>query len=153
MTDYRINSNAFSDVRDEQGTIDKDAVRTGGKPCPLGTIARKTYKRRGKGHSRRTIRVRKSCIADRGLPGTFKDRFPGQKGIRQLKAGSLSRYGYDPDYDELARHAALQRAAQKYGALTLFRKLNAVAVLTRNTDPHRSTIYLADRDWVKYMFM
>lgn len=151
--DYRVNTNAFSNVRDEQGTVNKNAVRTGGKSCPPGTIARKTYKRRGKGYSRRTIRVHKSCIPDRGLPGTFKDRFPGEKGIGKLKTGSLSRYGYDPDYDELTRHTALQRAAQKYGALTLFRKLNAVAVLTRNTDPYRSTIYLADRDWVKYMFM
>ena len=48
-----------------------------------------------------------------------------------------------------ARHAALRKAEAKYGALSLFRKLNALFVYTKNSAPASSAIFLADRNWVR----
>ena len=147
---YRINEDAISNVRNEQGTIDKNAVRTGG--CPPGTILRKSYKKR-QGKKNRTIRVKAACIKDRGLPGTFADRFPGEKGIGRIEPGVLGHYGYEPDYRDPVRRGALRDACAVIKPLSIFRRLNALAVLTKQTDPARSAIYLEDRDWVKRHFM
>ena len=50
------------------------------------------------------------------------------------------------------RHAALTNAVKEYGALTVFRKLNAISVYTRHTAPTSSRIFLLDRNWVKRTF-
>jgi hypothetical protein len=47
------------------------------------------------------------------------------------------------------RHLALGRAVSAYGALSVFRKLNAVYVYTRRTSPSSSRIFKADRNWIK----
>ena len=47
------------------------------------------------------------------------------------------------------RHLALSSAVKAYGALSVFRKLNAVYVYTRNASPSSSAIFKADRDWIK----
>ena len=41
---------------------------------------------------------------------------------------------------------------QEYGELSVFRKLNAVYVYNRNTNPLISDIFRKDRDWVKKTF-
>jgi len=125
-------------------------AKTQKRGCPRGTIRRKGYTRRSA--TGRRIRVPPTCIPDRGLPGTFKQRHPGVVGIGSLRKGSLERFGYDPDYTAMARYKALQRACERDGALSVFRKLNAVATYTKFTDPKRSAIYRADRDYVKKMF-
>ena len=51
------------------------------------------------------------------------------------------------------RHHALSSAVKAHGALSLFRKLNAIYVYTRNTAPASSKIFKADRDWIKKEFM
>jgi hypothetical protein len=51
------------------------------------------------------------------------------------------------------RHLALASAVRVYGALSLFRKLNAVYVLTRNTAPASSAIFKKDRDWIREMYL
>ena len=48
-----------------------------------------------------------------------------------------------------ARKAALRKAAERYGALSLFRKLNALYVYTKNSSPASSAIFLMDRNWVR----
>lgn len=50
------------------------------------------------------------------------------------------------------RHIALAAAVKAHGALSVFRKLNAVYVYTRNTSPSSSAIFKADRDWVKAQY-
>jgi len=72
-------------------------------------------------------------------------------GIGPLKSGELSRFGYDHVISMTvpARHSALRKAADRYGSLSLFRKLNALYVYTKNSSPASSAIFLMDRNWVR----
>jgi hypothetical protein len=82
---------------------------------------------------------------------------PGEKpkkpdpGIGPLRKGELAVFGYVnvSTLSEAKRHLALGRAVRAYGALSVFRKLNAVYVYTRYTAPVSSAIFKVDRDWVK----
>jgi hypothetical protein len=113
--------------------------------CPRGTIRRRAYRKRS------GITVKASCIRDVGAPGKGLASGPG---IGPLRSGDLSRFGYDNVVDMSAprRHLALARATSAYGALSVFRKLNAVYVYTRRTSPASSRIFKADRDWVKAQY-
>lgn len=121
-------------------------TQRGPSRCPTGKIRRIPYVRIRKG--RRTF-VPASCIADVGAPG--KGLASGAPGIGPLRQGNLKRFGYS-DVSAMSmgrRHLALATAVHKYGALTVWRKLNAIYVYTRRTSPASSTIFKADRDWVK----
>ena len=100
------------------------------RKCPKGMIRRKTAKAKG--------------------PGPLSCR----PGIGPLKAGELSRFGYDHVISMTAtkRQAALRKAQAEYGSLSLFRKLNALYVYTRNSSPASSAIFLMDRNWVRSTF-
>ena len=69
----------------------------------------------------------------------------------KLTPGLLSQYGY---YDiknksELARHRALMKAIRDgEPPLGLYRRLNALMVLTKYNQPSLSKIYKDDRDWI-----
>ena len=52
-----------------------------------------------------------------------------------------------------ARRKTLRKVVAKVGALSTFRKLNAVAVYTKRTAPKTSRKMKADRKWVKKNFM
>jgi hypothetical protein len=69
--------------------------------------------------------------------------------IGPLRKGDLTRFGYAAAAGEEARHLALTSAMKEYGGLSLWRKLNAIYVLTRKRSPHTSAIFKADRDWVR----
>ena len=47
------------------------------------------------------------------------------------------------------RHNALKRAVNEYGALNVYRKLDAVAKLTTRTIPQASKLYEKDKNWIK----
>jgi hypothetical protein len=100
------------------------------RKCPKGMIRRKTAKAKGPGLSQ--------C----------------KPGIGPLKAGELSRFGYDHVVTMTAtkRQACLRKAQAEYGSLSLFRKLNALYVYTRNSSPASSAIFLMDRNWVRSTF-
>lgn len=120
------------------------------KRCPRGMIRRNAYTRTSA--SGKQARVASACIKDVGLPGKG---FQGEgSGIGELKEGELSRFGYDKVVKMSAkdRHAALTNAVKEYGALMVFRKLNAISVYTRHTAPESSHIFLLDRNWVKRTF-
>ena len=87
-----------------------------------------------------------------GLPGKgFQGEGPG---IGDLQEGELSRFGYEHvvKLSTQDRHTALQKAVKEYGALVVWRKLNAVQVLSRHTSPSTAVIFLRDRNWVKRTF-
>jgi len=134
------------------------------RACPPGMIERKAYARRYstavlqqgfkkksrsgktivvKPHKRNLTVVKRRCIKDTGLPGK------GEKKIGPLHKGELSRYGYTLKISEKERHKALKKAVEKYGALGVYRKLDAVAKLTSRTVPEASKLFEKDRDWVK----
>ena len=100
------------------------------RKCPKGMIRRKTAKTKSPGPS------------------------PCRPGIGPLKAGELSRFGYDHVVMMTAtkRQVALRKAQAEYGSLSLFRKLNALYVYTRNSSPASSAIFLMDRNWVRSTF-
>ena len=79
---------------------------------------------------------------------------PGLPGIGPLHKGDLSIFGYVAvtSLSERKRHMALSRAVREYGALSVFRKLNAVYIYSRHTAPVSSAIFKLDRDWVKDYF-
>jgi len=126
--------------------------------CPPGMILRAPYVR-----IRRGTRafVPGACIPDvgapgKGLPSVFPDKqgrpdAQGRPGIGPLRSGDLSRFGYDTvvDMTQGRRHLALAMAVKAYGALTVWRKLNAVYIYTRRSSPASSRVFKADRDWIK----
>ena len=70
--------------------------------------------------------------------------------------GKLTEHGYQDvrDKSELARHRALGRVIRAgEPPLGLFRRLNVLMILFRNTDPKLSKIFKADRNWVKKIYM
>ena len=87
--------------------------------------------------------IKATCIKDKGLPGK------GPNLIGPLRKGELSRYGYNLHKTENERHEALRTAIGVYGALGVYKKLDAVAKLTVRTVPEASLAFKKDRDWVK----
>jgi hypothetical protein len=97
----------------------------------------------------RRIAVKGHCVPSK--PGLK----PGQPGIGPLQKHDLDKYGYKnvKSMPVAKRHAALDKAVTAYGALTVFRKLNAVAIYSRRTAPVSSRIFLQDRNYVRSKYM
>lgn len=134
--------------------------------CPEGMIMRKGYVR----HFRNTVRregyqqvrsgkvirvkpiardiyVKPGCIKNRGKLGRGVEA--GESPIGPLRQGELKKHGYSTDLPVVERHEALNKAMREFGALGVFRKLDAVAKLTKRTAPEASRKFTADRDWVR----
>ena len=133
--------------------------------CPKGYIMRRGYtrkfrpsvkatgftvRRKGTVYTVRpkanTIRVPAACIKDRGLPG--KGPKEGE-GIGKLRKGELIKYGYQYRLSDSLRQTALKKAIKRFGALSVYRKLDAVAKLSLRTAPDASKIFSRDRNWVQ----
>jgi hypothetical protein len=133
--------------------------------CPQGYILRRGYtrkfrpsvkstgftvRRKGTVYTVRpkanTIRVPASCIKNRGLPG--KGPREGE-GIGKLRKGELIKYGYQYRLSDSLRQTALKKAIKRYGALSVYRKLDAVAKLSLRTAPDASKIFSRDRNWIQ----
>ena len=141
----------------------KSATRR--KHCPPGKVERKGYVRKfgaevlkrgytvkkasGKAYRIRpakgSVYVKPSCIKDRGLPGKPS---PGES-FGLLRKGELKKHGYVYQTSEDSRHVALKKAIKEFGALGVFRKLDAVAKLSKNTVPKASRVFKADQDWLR----
>lgn len=133
------------------------------KKCPPGQISRAAYVRRfsttvaKKGYTKRSkfgklvkvfpslksTFVKSSCVEDKGKPGK------GAQVFGPLRKGELSKYGYSYKLPEPERRMALQKAIQEFGALSTYRKLNAVSKLTTITNPKASSSFAADRNWIR----
>ena len=106
---------------------------------PRKRHTRKAYTRKTRAHVAETKVRPTSCI--RGYQG------PG-KGIGTLKKGALSRYGYGTSKTARSRHIALNAAVKYDGALTVYRRLNALATYTKRTAPTTSKAARADRAYI-----
>jgi hypothetical protein len=91
--------------------------------------------------------VESACIKDRGLEGKGT-----LKGIGPLRKGELKQFGYSVAIPKEQRHAALRKAVQKLGELSVYRKLDAVAKLSLRVAPEASKVFEDDRDWVRRTF-
>jgi hypothetical protein len=133
--------------------------------CPKGYILRRGYTRkfrpsvkatgftvRRKGTvftvrpKANTVKVPPACIKNRGLPG--KGPREGE-GIGKLRKGELIRYGYQYRLSNSLRQAALKKAVKHFGALSVYRKLDAVAKLSIRTAPDASSVFGKDRNWIR----
>lgn len=119
----------------------------GTRRCPAGKILRVAhvrYTKRGK-----HIRIPAKCIPDVGAPG--KGLRSGKPGIGVLKKGNLVQFGYEKiaALSSTDRHTALRKAVHAYGALTVWRKLNALSIYTRRTSPMTSRTAKEDMDWIR----
>lgn len=121
----------------------KKTLRKNTTVCPKGTILRKSYVRISKKTGKRSS-VSASCIPDVGLPGKRM-----QPGIGPLRKGELVRFGYKSSSQSQERHAALKKAVNELGQLSVWRKLNAIYVYNKNTNPTLAAKYNADRNWVR----
>ena len=74
-------------------------------------------------------------------------------GIGDLKEGKLTKFGYSAKKATSTRRRALRKAVRSYGALSTFRKLQAVGTFTKRTSKSKSRKFIADRNWVKKSFM
>lgn len=116
------------------------------KTCGPGKIYRTAYTRKN------GTRVSGACIRDVGRPGKGF-RGPG-KGIGTLRKGELAKFGYSQvaKLSIAERHAALRKAVEAYGSLSVWRKLNAVKVYTRRTASSASHLFKEDMDWIRATF-
>jgi hypothetical protein len=133
------------------------------KPCPTGYLLRKGYTRKfssrtkDRGYTVKrgdtvyrvypktgAVQVKPTCVKDRGLPGTITG-----PGIGPLKRGELIKFGYSYRLPSDLRRTALKKAISEYTALSVYRKLDAVAKLSLRTNPKASRKFAADRDWIK----
>ena len=97
-------------------------------------------------HKQSLSYVGPKCVKDTGLPGK------GEQSIGPLRKGELNKYGYSMAATEDKRHSALKKAVEEYGALGVYRKLDAVSKLTERTIPEASKIYTEDKNWIKKKF-
>jgi len=133
------------------------------KACPPGMIERKgfvrkysssvredgfTVHRNGKTYKvfpkEKKVSVNSRCIKNTGKG--VKSR------IGPLRKGELSKHGYAFRKSEPVRHRALRLAVDEFGALGVYRKLDAVAKLTASKIPDASKTYSQDRNWVREKF-
>jgi Family of unknown function (DUF5771) len=142
----------------------QEAMAEGEISCPPGMVPRKGYvrhfrntvkregyeqMRRGKiikvKPSARDIYVKPGCIKERGIPDLPESR----KQIGPLREGELKKHGYSSMLPKEERHDALTKAMKEFGALGVFRKLDAVAKLSEHTQPKTSRKFAEDRDWLR----
>ena len=119
------------------------------RKCPKGFILRSAFSRTLKTGKR--SHVPEHCIKDLGLPGKG---YKGSRGIGPLRKGELAKYGY-VHVNTLTiaqRHSALRNAIDDFGSLSVWRKLNAVAVYTKHTSPQSSRIFKEDMNWIRNEF-
>ena len=123
----------------------KKTQRKNNIKCPNGYIVRKSYVRILSKTGKR-VYVSASCIPDVGNPGKRI-----QPGIGPLRKGELAKFGYTEvkNLTEKERRKALEKAVKQFGSLSVWRKLNAIYVYTKNTNPIVSDIYNEDRIWIK----
>lgn len=160
--EFKKRTNAAKTAR-----LARHKVRAGTtKKCPPGEIARKSYVRRFRSNIKQrgyTVKkktgttyrvypkknytiVHSACIKDRGLPGKLA---PGKMGIAPLRQGELRKHGYVYRLPADQRREALKKAVNEYGALGVYRKLNAVSKLAVRTAPDASKAFAEDRNWIK----
>jgi hypothetical protein len=117
--------------------------------CKKGYIVREGYDRksytRKSGSRIQSARVAPKCIKKRGKSGSKG------KQLFVLKSNELGRHGYH-NVEHLSaakRHQSLYDAMNEMPALSVYRKLNALYLVNRNTNPTISDIFKQDANWIK----
>jgi hypothetical protein len=114
--------------------------------CPRGKIPRVSYTRKAYIKSN-GIKVKKTivpsvCIKDLGNKGKGPKLFT-------LKKGELGSFGYKLKLKADQRRKSLKKASKKFEKNTLIKKLNALSILQKNTNPINSRKAKYDMKWVQ----
>jgi len=99
--------------------------------------------------TQKDVHVSAKCVKDTGSVGRSKT----SRLIGPLREGELAKYGYSFRRPETERYIALVKAIHEYSALSVYRKLDAIAKLTSRTLAKASAVFAKDRDWVRSKFM
>ena len=139
------------------------------KACPPGMIERKAFAReystavRQKGYTvrrasgtsykvypkARKTTVKSQCIKNIGR-SRRSEKTRGR--IGPLRKGELHKHGYSFKLKGADREKALRHAIKEYGPLGVYRKLNAVAKLSKTAAPRASNIFKSNRNWIVKQF-
>lgn len=92
-------------------------------------------------------------LVDEMKAGRRRKTWRNSIGIGELKHGDLEKRGYSVKKSKTSRHSALRKVVKKEGALSTFRKLNAISVYTKNSSPTKSKTFKKDRNWIRKTFM
>ena len=95
------------------------------------------------------IRFPAKKVRDMGARGKWSAKHG--PGIGKLEEGTMM--GYTPTASKTSRHKAIRKAVKRHGALSTFRKLNALSTYTKRTAKSKSRTAKTDRNWVKKTFM
>lgn len=106
------------------------------KKCPKGEIRIQSYT------TKRGTKVKSYCKKDLGKPGKGKKLFT-------LKKGELSKYGCHLTKPRQERQNALKKAMKKFDRNTMIRKLNALSILQKNTNPNYSRKAKTDMTFIQ----
>jgi hypothetical protein len=134
-------------------TIHSKARKIFGTPkCKSGYILREGY------HRKKSMRSGVKKIKSRWIsPKCIKSKSgrPHGKQLFVLEKGTLSKFGYSKinDLTLTQRKEALHKALQQLKPITIFKKLNAVSTLNKNTNPPLSKMFKRDANWVKSNYM
>jgi hypothetical protein len=94
--------------------------------------------------------VKKSVVA----PICLKSRKPRKNLIGPLANGDLTKFGYQnvKSMTKEKRHRSLTKAIRSHGYLPIIRKLNAIAVLSKNRDKVGSALFKEDQQWLSGLY-
>jgi len=131
--------------------------------CPSGKILRAAYTRRissrirSEGYNRTTksgkkIHVVPKAVSKHVAASCVKDVKATRRLIGPLRKGELRKHGYSYKLPEHMRRMALKRAVSEFGAMSTYRKLNAVAKLTGSSVPKASSAFSSDRNWIRNVY-
>ncbi len=132
-------------IQEKTKVHSKAREKFGTPKCKKGEILREGYlKKNSKSKSGSKSWIRPTCIQSR----TGK---PHGKQLFVLEKGVLSKYGYEnvKNMSRQKRHIALNKVLKKSTSLSLFRRLNALAILNKDQDPGLSKIFKDDANWIQ----
>ena len=130
--------------------VKSTCVRTTAQKCPPGKTLRKGYNRKLANSVVKQGFIRgKSRVFPKTSKVHVKSYCTGPKSkIEPLKKGELGKHGYSYKLPEQQRRSALMRASREFDFTNLYKKLDAVAKLSKTVNPKASAVFSADRDWI-----
>jgi hypothetical protein len=156
------------------GELHRMTSRLGQKPtnsngkCGPGEILRKSYVRKFRGSVRRegysvhkekgktyriypkqrNVHVKSACVKDpKAIAG--KQQLPI---FGPMKRRELLKHGYHYSLPINTRRKALESAIAEYSPAYVYKKLSAVAVLSKESKPIASRVFAEDSEWLKKQY-
>lgn len=130
--------------------VKSTCVKHSKQNCPPGKTLRKGYNRKLANSVVKQGFIRgRSRVFPKTKKVHVKSYCTGPKSkIGPLKKGELSKYGYSYKLSEQERRSALMRASREFNFTSMYKKLDAVAKLSKTVNPKAAAVFSADRNWI-----